>query len=80
MIRVTRLDGSQFYINSDLIQTLESSPDTHVHLTTGAKYVVRETDEEVVHRILAFRRAMNRPERGQRAQIRLLPRQRRASS
>lgn len=56
MIKVTTLGGKQLVINADLIETLEATPDTVLTLTNGRKYVVAETVEEVVERILAYRR------------------------
>ena len=47
MIPLTRLNGSQFYLNADHIQTIESNPDTHILLTNGQQYVVREPAETV---------------------------------
>jgi flagellar protein FlbD len=58
VIRLTRLDGSEFYVNSDLIQTVQSTPDTHIVLMNGPSYVVREPDREVVARIIEFRRSI----------------------
>lgn len=58
MIRVSRLDESQLYVNAEFIQSVESTPDTHIVLFNGHSYVVRETDEEIVERILAWRRAV----------------------
>jgi flagellar protein FlbD len=66
VIRVTRFDGSAFFLNSDLIQTVESNPDTHIVLTTGTSYLVREPDVEVVGRIVEFRRAITGPDGGRR--------------
>ena len=40
MIRVTRLDKSEFYLNAEFILSVESTPDTHIVLLGGAKYVV----------------------------------------
>lgn len=57
MIRVTRLDGTEFYLNAEFIQSVESTPDTHVVLMNGHSYVVKEPDDEVVERIMAYRRA-----------------------
>lgn len=56
MIRVTRLDGSQFFVNAEYLQTVESNPDTHLHLVNGHSYVVREPAEEIVERIIEYRR------------------------
>lgn len=67
MIQLTRLDGSEFYLNSDLIEVVESTPDTHISLVNGHRYLVRESSEEVVRRTLAFRREVHRPGRVGRA-------------
>ena len=57
MILVTRLDNSQFYVNAEFIQSVESRPDTHIVLINGHSYIVREPDSEIAARILAYRRA-----------------------
>ncbi len=56
MIPVTRFNGSTFILNADLIETLEATPDTVITLVTGKKYVVRESVEEIIERILDFRK------------------------
>jgi flagellar protein FlbD len=56
MIRLTRLDGSEFYLNADHIQIVEATPDTHILLTNGQRYVVRETAEQVAEAFLAYKR------------------------
>ena len=56
MIKVTRLGGRPFYLNSDLIESLEAVPDTTIQLTTGKKVLVTEPPEEIVRRIVEFRR------------------------
>jgi flagellar protein FlbD len=58
MIRLTRLNHEPFILNSDLIEYLEMTPDTVITLTTGQKLMVHETAEDVVERIIAFRRAI----------------------
>jgi flagellar protein FlbD len=58
MIRVTRLDQSEFYLNAEFIQSVESTPDTHIVLANGHSYVVKESDHEVVDRILRYRRSV----------------------
>ena len=47
MIDVTRINNTRFVLNCDLIQTVEETPDTVITLTTGAKYVVKESCEEI---------------------------------
>ncbi|TAK77768.1 MAG: flagellar protein [Dehalococcoidia bacterium] len=64
MIKLTRLDQSQIYLNAEFIQSVESTPDTHVVLINGHSYVVRESDDEVVARIINYRRTVNGVEAG----------------
>lgn len=56
MIHVTRLNGSQFVVNAELIREVEATPDTVVTLTTGTKLLVRESVDEVVRAVLQYRR------------------------
>lgn len=56
MIQLTRLNQVPFYLNPDLIEHIETTPDTVITLTTGQKYLVREAADEVVARIVAYRR------------------------
>ena len=58
MIRLTRLSHEEFVLNSDLIETLDATPDTVVTLTTGQRLRVQESTDEVVSRIVEFRRAI----------------------
>ncbi len=57
MIKLSRLNGEQFVLNADLIRLVESRPDTFITLTTNERLIVKESVEEVVRRILAYRRA-----------------------
>jgi flagellar protein FlbD len=56
MIRLTRLSHAALVLNSDLIEHIDVTPDTVITLTTGQILRVRETAEEVVERIVDFRR------------------------
>ncbi|HEX6883723.1 MAG TPA: flagellar FlbD family protein [Planctomycetota bacterium] len=58
MIRLTRLDRREVVLNCDLIECLEASPDTTLRLVTGKHMVVRESVDEVVERIHAWRSAV----------------------
>jgi uncharacterized protein YlzI (FlbEa/FlbD family) len=58
MIQLTRLNNHPLVVNSDLIKFLEKSPDTVLTLVTGEKIVVRETSEEVLAKIIAFRQSI----------------------
>lgn len=56
MIRVTRLNGQNFVVNAELIETLDQTPDTIITLLGGKKFVVKEDLDEVIQRILDYRR------------------------
>ena len=58
MIHLTHLNRLPFVLNADLIDSIEVTPDTVIALTTGQKLVVLETAEEVVRRVVEFRRAV----------------------
>jgi len=58
MIQLTRLNNKPLMVNSDLIKFVEQSPDTLVTLITGEKIVVLERAEEVLTRIIEFRRSV----------------------
>lgn len=51
VIIVTRLNGAQFGVNPDLLQRVDSAPDTILTLIDGTKYIVREPMAEVISRI-----------------------------
>jgi len=55
MIELTRLNGNPMVLNSDLIKTAESSPDTMLTLINGEKLIVREECSVVVERVLEYR-------------------------
>ncbi len=56
MICLTRLDGKELWVNSDQVLTIESTPDTLLLLHNGLHLMVREPPDEVVDRIVAYRR------------------------
>lgn len=56
MITLHRLNGTAIVLNLDLIETVEPTPDTMVTFTTGRKLVVKESIEELIVRILEFKK------------------------
>ena len=60
MIYVTRLDGSQFVVNADLIETVEHTADTVITLLDGKKLVVKTLVEEVFDRVIGYRQTIAR--------------------
>jgi len=73
MIKVTRLDRQEIALNSDLIELIESRPDTTLRLTTGQSLVVREALDEVLERIASWRaRVLERAAELQRSGVQQL--------
>jgi len=58
MIRLTRLNNQPFMINSDLIKSVESAPDTVITLVTGEKVIVLESSDDILSKIVDFRRSV----------------------
>jgi flagellar protein FlbD len=56
MIELHRLQHQTVFVNPDLIEFIESTPDTLMSLTTGKKLMVRESVEEVIQKIVDFRK------------------------
>lgn len=55
MITLTRLSGSAFALNSDLIERVDATPDTVVTLVDGTKYVVQESLQSIVEAVRDYR-------------------------
>lgn len=58
MIQLTRLNHVPLIVNADLIEHVEVTPDTVVALTTGQKFLVLESAEDVVERVIQYRKAI----------------------
>lgn len=56
MIQLTRINRTALVLNSDLIEHVEVTPDTVISMTTGQKFMVRESADEVIRKVIAFRR------------------------
>ncbi len=56
MILLSRLNGVDFYLNPNLIETVEKTPDTVIKLTTEHTIIVRESPEEIRKRIIEYNR------------------------
>ncbi|CCQ97494.1 conserved hypothetical protein [[Clostridium] ultunense Esp] len=55
MIKVKRLNGKEFVVNSDLIQFVEETPDTVITLTTGQKIVVVESVDQIIDKVITYK-------------------------
>lgn len=58
MIHLTRLNQAPLVVNADLIEHLEMTPDTVIVLTTGQKILVKETANEIIEKVVRFRRSL----------------------
>ena len=56
MIEVTRLNGKKYWINPHQIESMEQNPDLTLTLLSGKKVVVGDTPEEVVNKVVEYRR------------------------
>ena len=56
MIDVTKINGIKMSINPDLIEVIETTPDTVITLTTGRKIIVKEGRQEIKNLVLSYRR------------------------
>jgi len=54
LILVTRFDGSTFYVNAELIRSIEHTPDTVITLITDYKIIVRNSAEEILERFMEY--------------------------
>jgi len=56
MITITQLNNKEMVINAELISHIERTPNTVLTMTTGNKIVVKESPEEVVARVIAYKK------------------------
>ena len=61
MITITDLHGKEHCINAELIESIESNPDTQILLTNGHRTYVSESPAEIVKRVIEYRRQCMQP-------------------
>jgi len=59
MIKVTRLNGKCFYINAELIEMVEATPDTVITLVTKEKFIVKDAVEDIVCKIIDYKQRVH---------------------
>ncbi|MCC0683546.1 flagellar FlbD family protein [Clostridioides sp. ZZV15-6383] len=59
MIRLTDLNGRIYILNSDLIVRIDSVPESRILLTTGEKNLVKESVDEIVDKVIKYKRKIN---------------------
>ena len=60
MIKVTKLNGDVVYINSNLIEFIEETPDTMITLTTGKKIILKDDVEDIINRIIEYNQKISK--------------------
>lgn len=61
MIYLTRLNGKQLVLNSDLIEIIDYTPDTVITLTNERKYIVQESLDDIIDKVIEFKKKCNGP-------------------
>ena len=59
MIRLTRINHVPLVLNAELIEHVEITPDTVIAMTNGQKFMVMESADEVIEKVIEFRRAIS---------------------
>ena len=59
MIKLNRLNGQELVINAELIELIEAKPDTIITLTTGDKYIVRDSIDAILAKVKRYKREIN---------------------
>ena len=65
MIKLTKFNSNQadkgeFILNAEKIETIEETPDTVITLDNGKKIIVEEDMQEIVRRVMTYKRALNK--------------------
>ena len=56
MVKITRLNNTVLVVNAEMIEFIEATPDTIITLTTGRKVVARESVDEIIDRVVEYKR------------------------
>lgn len=59
MITITRLNDKEITINADLIELIEENPDTTITMTTGRKLIAKETNKEIIDKVIEYKRKIS---------------------
>jgi flagellar protein FlbD len=62
MILVTRFNNKTYYLNADLIRTVEATPDTVITLQDDTKVIIKETPAEIMKRFIEYQRLVRNPQ------------------
>jgi flagellar protein FlbD len=59
MVRLTRFNGKEYFLNAELIEKVESTPDTVITLVDGKIVLVKESVKLVIKRIISYHRKVH---------------------
>ncbi|NPV84694.1 MAG: flagellar FlbD family protein [Anaerolineae bacterium] len=62
MIQLTHFSGGKFYLNAEMIQSVESTPDTLITLSNSQKLLVKDKVEDVIRKVLEYQRIIHNPQ------------------
>ncbi len=60
MIEITLMDGHKVIVNADLIEMIETKPDTILRLTTGKKLMVKDKPADIINKVIHYKRSIFR--------------------
>lgn len=56
MISITKINNKEVVLNCDLIECIESTPDTTITMTTGKKVIAKESVDDIINKIVLYKR------------------------
>jgi len=56
MIKLEKLNGSMVVVNAELIESVESAPDTVINLATGNRFLVKNPVDEVIAKVIEYKK------------------------
>lgn len=59
MIELTKLNGKCFVLNAELIETIETTPDSVITLVNEKKFVVKESSEDIIKKVINYKQKIN---------------------
>ncbi len=59
MIELTKMNNDKFYINPNLVEIIENTPDTLITTISGRKYYVLEEAQQVSQMIMLYYHSIN---------------------
>ena len=56
MIEVERLNGSKYFLNPHMIESMESLPDLTITMLSGKKVIVKNSPKDIIDKIVDYRK------------------------